>query len=151
MITDSRVANRKIASLVRQYSNEYGREACLSSVVRAWLQVNKPSARIVGMSENVQSVTERKPAYDLKTKLIAVDENFSLKEVEIAFENLIDAGRKRAEGTVYTPNYVIDYILKRCIEIRPNTDTPYLIDPACWQWRILGTSHSATFREIRYR
>lgn len=131
MATNSMAANRKIASLIRQYGDGYGREACLSSVVRAWLHVNKPSTRIVGMSENVQRIIERTPAYDLETKIIVVSENFSLKEVEIAFENLIDVGRRRTEGTVYTPNYVIDYILKRCIEIRPSTDMPYLIDPAC--------------------
>lgn len=131
MSTSSRATNRKIASLVRLFCAEYGREACLSSVVRAWLHVNKPSARIIGMSENVQRITERKPAYDLETKIIAVNKKFSLKEVEVAFENLIDAGRKRREGTVYTPDYVIDYILKRCIEIRPNTNNSHLIDPAC--------------------
>ena len=131
MVSNSMAANRKTASLVRQYSGEYGREACLSSVVRAWLHVNKPSARIVGIGENVQRIIERTPAYDLETKIIAANEKFSLKEVEIAFENLIDAGRKRTEGTVYTPDYVIDYILRRCIEIRPSTNMPYLIDPAC--------------------
>ena len=131
MVSYSMAANRKIASLVRQYSDEYGRKACLSSVVRAWLHVNKPSAHIVDSSENVQRTIEERPADDLETRVIAVDDKFSLKEVEVAFENLIDAGRRRTEGSVYTPNYVIDYILRRCIEIRPSTDTPYLIDPAC--------------------
>ena len=131
MAINSMAVNRKIASLVGQYSDEYGREACLSSVVRAWLHVNKPSARIVGKSENIQRIIERTPAYDLETRIIAIDNKLSLKKVEIAFENLIDAGRRRAEGTVYTPNYVIDYILRRCIEIRPSTDMPCLVDPAC--------------------
>ena len=30
-----------------------------------------------------------------------------------------------------TPNYVIDYIVKRCFEIRSATNPPKLIDPAC--------------------
>ncbi len=131
MATNSRAAKRRIASLVRKYSNEYGREACLSSVVRTWLRVNNPAPRIVGVSENVQRITESTPAHDLESKIIAVGEKFSLKGVEVAFENLIHAGRRRTEGTVYTPNYVIDYILRRCIEIRSNANVPRLIDPAC--------------------
>lgn len=129
MATNSRTMNRKIASLVRQYSDEYGRQACLSSVVRAWLRVNKASSRFIG--ENIQRVTECAPANDLEAGIISVNENFSLKEVEVAFENLIHIGRKRTEGTVYTPNYVIDYILRQCIGIRSNRNAPYLIDPAC--------------------
>ena len=131
MATSSRANSRKIGNLIRQYSGEYGREACLSSVVRAWLLVNKPSARVVSISQNVQRTIEAMPARDLETKIIAGNREFSLKDVEVAFENLTHTGRKRREGTVYTPNYVIDYILRRCIDIRPNTDAPRLIDPAC--------------------
>ena len=127
----SKKIDREITKLVRQYHVEYGREACLSSIVRAWLQVNGVSRHTVGRSEYIQQAAERAPAHDLEARISRLAAEFSLKQVEAALESLIDADRKRTEGAVYTPNYVIDYIIRRCTEIRSETTCPRLVDPAC--------------------
>ena len=127
----SKKTDREIAKLVRQYYVEYGREACLSSIVRAWLQVNGVSSYVVGRSQYIQQTAEPMPAYDLETRISRLTGEFSLKQAEAALESLIDADRKRAEGAVYTPNYIIDYIIRRCTEIRSETTCPRLVDPAC--------------------
>ena len=62
---------------------------------------------------------------------MATSGKFSLKQAEVAFENLVSAESKRSEGTVYTPNYIIDYIVRRCVESRSASNIPYLTDPAC--------------------
>ena len=124
--------NQQIASIVRQYDNAYGRDACLSSIVRAWLRVNNTSSRMVRQSNNVQRVIEASPADDLESHIIATAlGEFSLKQAEVALESLVDAESKRSEGIVYTPNYIIDYIMRRCIEVRSATNIPHLVDPAC--------------------
>ena len=127
----SKNIDRQIARLVRQYYAEYGRAACLSSIVRAWLRVNGVSHHAVSRSEHIQQTAETAPANDLEAQISWLTGDFSLKQTEVALENLIDAERKRSEGTVYTPNYIIDYIIKRCIEIRSVTNCPNLVDPAC--------------------
>lgn len=127
----SKKVDREIAKLVRQYYVEYGREACLSSIVRAWLRANGVSQYTVGRSEYIQQTAEPMSAHDLETRISGLAGEFSLKQAEVALESLIDADRKRAEGTVYTPNYIIDYIIRRCSEIRSATTCPRLVDPAC--------------------
>ena len=54
-----------------------------------------------------------------------------MKQAEVALESLTDPERKRAEGSVYTPDYIIDYIIRRCTEILCTTRYPHLMDPAC--------------------
>ena len=127
----SKKIDREITKLVRQYYVEYGREACLSSIVRAWLQVNGVSRYTVGHSEYIQQTAEPMPAHDLDARISRLTGEFSLKQVEAALESLIDADRKRAEGVVYTPDYIIDYIIRRCTEIRSEATCPRLVDPAC--------------------
>ena len=54
-----------------------------------------------------------------------------MKQVEVAFETLAGSENKRSEGAVYTPNYIIDYIVRRCVETRSGKGLPSLVDPAC--------------------
>ena len=127
----SKKAYRDIAKLVRQYYVEYGREACLSSIVRAWLRVNGVSRHTVGHSQYIQQAAEPMPAHDLEARISRLTREFSLKQAEVSLESLIDADRKRTEGAVYTPDYIIDYIIRRCTEIRSAATCPRLVDPAC--------------------
>ena len=132
MTVRANITNKQIISLVRRYNAEHGRDACLSSIVRAWLRVNDTSPHIVGHSDNIQRVAEVNPADDLEAQIIAVTSGeFSLKQTEVAFGGLIGTESKRSEGTVYTPNYIIDYVVNRCVEMRSMTSLPKLVDPAC--------------------
>jgi methylase of polypeptide subunit release factors len=67
----------------------------------------------------------------VNVRLIALSDEFTLKDVEVAFENLIDAGRKRSEGVVYTPNYITDYLVSYCCRQIKKISAPTFIDPAC--------------------
>lgn len=123
--------DREMGRLVRRYGGEYGRDACLSSIVRSWLRSNNGCTPIVSRSHHIQRIAETPPAGDLEAQIVGITPQFSLKQAEAAFETLIDSKRKRVQGSVYTPNYVIDYILKKCSEIRPIANLPTLVDPAC--------------------
>ena len=103
----------------------------MSSVIRSWLSTNTCNHRIVNRSEHIQRTTEVSPAANLEAAILGITNEISLKVVEAALENLIGSERKRAEGSVYTPNYVIDYIIGRCVEIRSAIVRPTLVDPAC--------------------
>lgn len=56
---------------------------------------------------------------------------FTLKDLEAVFEILIDINRKKAEGAVYTPDYIIDYILNYSLSIYTGKDIPIICDPSC--------------------
>ena len=55
----------------------------------------------------------------------------SLKDLEAVFESLIDIDRKKAEGAVYTPEYIIDYILNYLLSNYKALNIPIICDPSC--------------------
>jgi methylase of polypeptide subunit release factors len=122
---------KRIAALVNEGQKEYGRSATICSIIQAWAKANGISHRRLDRSDRLARCLGASPAGLLQNELLASVEKFSLKDVEVAFENLIDAARKRSEGVVYTPNYIIDYLIHRCTEKRLPRTIPRLLDPAC--------------------
>ena len=124
--------NRQISGLISRYKTSFGKDACLSSILRAWMCANEVPSKAVDRAFSIQQVTEVSPASDLETQIISATQGrFSLKHAEVAFESLSDADDKRAHGVVYTPNYIIDYIIKRCFAMRARENPPTVLDPAC--------------------
>lgn len=58
-------------------------------------------------------------------------DSFSLKDLEAVFESVIDIERKKAEGAVYTPDYIIDYIIDYSLNIYKGINLPIICDPCC--------------------
>jgi len=122
---------KRIAALVNEHQKEHGRDATISSIIQAWAVANGVALRKLNRSDRLARSVGVRPAGLLQKALLTSVGTFSLKDVEVAFENLIDAARKRSEGVVYTPNYIIDYLIQRCAEKRQPRSLPRLLDPAC--------------------
>jgi adenine-specific DNA-methyltransferase len=122
---------KRIAALVNERQREYGRDATISSIIHAWAEANGVSLRTLDRSDRLARCLGVRPAGLLQNEILTLVGTLSLKDVEVAFENLIDAARKRSEGVVYTPNYIIDYLIQRCAEKRLPRTLPRLLDPAC--------------------
>ncbi len=120
-----------IAALVNLSQKEHGRDATISSIIQAWSEANSVPLKNLDRSDRLARYLDVRPAGLLHNELLSSVGTFSLKDVEVAFENLIDAARKRSEGVVYTPNYIIDYLIQRCAEKRSSKTLPRLLDPAC--------------------
>lgn len=56
--------------------------------------------------------------------------SLTLKQIETVFEALIDDQEKRENGIVYTPCYIVDYIIKNTLIGSLDNDS-HIIDPAC--------------------
>ena len=56
-----------------------------------------------------------------------------LKTLETVLENLLEYKLKRETGTVLTPEFIINYLLKTCKDFRQGnlTQVPTICDPAC--------------------
>jgi methylase of polypeptide subunit release factors len=122
---------KRIAALVNERQTEYGRDEIICSIIQAWAEANSVSLRTLDRSERLARFMEVRPAGLLRNELLTSVGTLTLKDVEVAFENLIDAARKRSEGVVYTPNYIIDYLIQRCADKRLSKTLPRLLDPAC--------------------
>lgn len=151
----SKNLHRWIGDEVRKHDAEFGPNACLSSILRAWSRSNAVTLAKVGQSAYVGEALEHEPAGNLEVILLEAISSFDLKTVEVAFENLIDAERKKKEGVVYTPNYIIDFILKRCLSTVSSDKIPTVIDPACGSGgfliraaRLLADRHNTKLENI---
>lgn len=122
---------KRIAALVNKFQSEYGRDATICSIIQAWAEANGVSLRTLDRFDRIAHSMQVRPAGLLQNELLTSVGTLTLKDVEVAFENLIEAARKRSEGVVYTPNYIIDYLIQRCADKRVSRTLPRLLDPAC--------------------
>ena len=60
--------------------------------------------------------------------------NLSLKLLENVFEALVDDCEKRENGVVFTPCYIVEYILENTLNEQLAEDS-VIIDPACGSGR----------------
>jgi adenine-specific DNA-methyltransferase len=59
------------------------------------------------------------------------DNSISIKDIEAYFESLIDRRKRTEEGAIYTPNYVIDYIINYSFALYQGAKIPTFVDPSC--------------------
>lgn len=134
-VTRTRVSDarreKSLAALVTERHADFGREATMGSVVQAWLQSNNVLKSDLRHSKSLKRYSETSPAGLLERDLLETVGVLTLKDVEVAFENLIEVTRKRSEGVVYTPNYIIDFLIKKCLDSSSSKSLPSLLDPAC--------------------
>lgn len=118
--------NTEIKSLKKNYSTN---EIINSFIILYSIQNNIDTSNLLNVSEcSIYSKYENKSILEH----ISSKYNFlSLKDIEAVFESLIDIDRKKAEGAVYTPDYIIDYILNYSIKNYKGDNIPVTCDPSC--------------------
>ena len=81
--------------------------------------------RIVSMGDGrIDSGLQRQLQHDLP--------NLTLKEMEGVFEELLSADQRKSFGAVYTPNYIIDYLVRHALKMCHTAgDAPQVCDPCC--------------------
>lgn len=122
---------KKIATIVSSYQRDFPRDSVICSIIQAWAITNSIREVELGKSQRISKKLSLSPAGDMANDLSAAVGMLSLKDVEVAFENLIDFYRKKTEGAVYTPNYITDYLINRCANQRATSTPPRFLDPAC--------------------
>ena len=56
----------------------------------------------------------------------------TLKDLEAVFECCIDSHRRKKQGTVYTPDFIIDYLIKQSFRVKKlKGEQCSFCDPAC--------------------
>lgn len=120
----------KINTIINNLKNNFTSNEIIHAVLKIWCETNNiDSSLLKNLSEC--SKYESKNNIDLNI-LIKRDLILrTLKDLEAVFESLIDSDRKKAEGAVYTPDYIIDYIINYSISIYKGKNIPIICDPAC--------------------
>lgn len=68
---------------------------------------------------------------ELQDEAIGLFLSLSLEDLEAIFESLISLDGEKNEGVVYTPSYIIDYIIDYSLENYSRENIPIVCDPAC--------------------
>ncbi len=120
----------KINTIITILKNKFSSNEIIHSVLKIWCETNNIDPNLLKNLSECSKYNSNNNA-DL-SNLIKKDLTLhTLKDLEAIFESLIDSDRKKAEGAVYTPDYIIDYIINYSLSIYKATDIPIICDPAC--------------------
>lgn len=135
MFMKSTVSSSKYNSIFKDLRRAYPVPVIRYALLTHWLQTNSlydyPIDTLF-LPENLFA-----PFDSHKTTLLnALQEafpSFSFKQLETSLEQLIDSSRKRYTGTVLTPLFIIDYLVRTAIHFYTNSSNrvPNICDPAC--------------------
>jgi hypothetical protein len=104
----------------------------------SFLIVLQKSPELLNVLEKLPSLKDLANFYGMDSDLSVLFSNLEmavakpLKEIESEFEYLLESDEKRLTGIVYTPDYIVDFIIRETIRkgLAPTREAP-LIDPAC--------------------
>ena len=120
-----------LKALLKQYSPNTLR----SAFIRHWANSNNIPMKELIKGEaihNTISIEENSYDVELYKQLHHNFPNFTLKEVEGVFEELLSVEQRKSFGAVYTPNYIIDYLVNNAMRMRQSgSDIPRICDPCC--------------------
>lgn len=123
------------ATKLRKLIQALGEPAVQAALVRLWARWNDLS--LVGLpagSVTEEILTHREAGTaGLEDALAFMAPYRSIKDLEGVFEILIDSQRRKSQGAIYTPDYIIDYLVEQALERSGAAHRPSLrlCDPAC--------------------
>ncbi len=121
-----------VEALTTQLARDFRPESIKAAIIRYWAERQNISVSGLEKGRHVGSMLHEDCERPLRV-LQRVGGFTALKDVERAFEFLMDSDHKREHGTVYTPDYIIDYLLIKGLEIaKPeNIRQVKICDPSC--------------------
>lgn len=142
------MTRRTIDKLLREFPSASIR----AGFVRSWLDSNRDALSYLekdGPTSRILDGAEPREAAQIATQLEQTCP--TLKDLEAAFEGLIDAARRKKQGAIYTPDHIIDYLITESMT-EPTSGKPLLLDPACGSGGFLarGAHHFSKHRQVPY-
>jgi len=131
----STVSSLKYNNIFQNLRRSYPVSVIRYALLAHWLQTNSLydyPINHLSLPDNLFDVIDSRKM-DLFNTLRCVFPSFSLKQLETSLEQLIDSSHKRHTGTVLTPLFIIDYLVKTVIHLHTNSSNrvPNICDPAC--------------------
>ena len=85
-----------------------------SALIRSWAKINKLSLSDIDRSQTIQEFLENGSTTDIEkveAQIIKKTKSISIKQLEGCFESFLEKHHRKSQGAVYTPNYIIDYLI----------------------------------------
>lgn len=127
-----RTARDLIAKLVKNYEEN----AIHAALLQHWAKINeipvaklKQANAVAAFLEAANTTEVARIGHELDQAIFRL----SIKDIESIFEILIDSKRRKSQGAVYTPNFIIEYLIRHGLQMgqTKRRDVPLICDPAC--------------------
>jgi hypothetical protein len=110
-----------------------------SLIVRTFIESNRISHPLFNHNEYFSQVYNDVDDHQARDILNDFTDNegnlkdeMTLEDVEALFESIIDVNRKKQEGVVYTPDYIVNHLITEAINMTSKSANEICIcDPAC--------------------
>jgi adenine-specific DNA-methyltransferase len=124
-----------LADLAAESCEHHSTDAVRAALIRHWLKSQHLSLRHVRRCAATARLLDSAETSETKAVLRefpAFAATQGIKELELAFETLTDAHRRRSHGVVYTPGFIIDYLIEHALQrVGNGNGTLTICDPAC--------------------
>ncbi|NUM43245.1 MAG: N-6 DNA methylase [Anaerolineales bacterium] len=125
-----------ISNGFQKFLDGFSTESTRAAFLLHWAKTNEISVKTIRRGYAVQKLLEEGNSADLKPLegyLKANVGKITLKDLEKAFETLIAPEKRRAYGTVYTPDYIIEYLFRNALKFSQGQHPQYprICDPSC--------------------
>lgn len=123
-------------NVIKKLLNKWDVPDLRAAVILYWAKKNNVSLKKISNSKVLQKFidnSDKKNADEIQNKILSKFQLTSIKQIEGCFENFIEKQRRKSQGAVYTPNYIIDYLIKTGLTFIPSHQKklPSICDPAC--------------------
>lgn len=122
--------------VIIRLSKDFDENDLRAGLIKHWAEINKIKSQKLERLKKAVLFIEKSNSNEAERVLKALNssnDKFDLKELEGAFELLIDKHRKKKQGAVYTPDYIIDYLITSSLQMTQEFDSENFrfCDPAC--------------------
>lgn len=124
------MSKKQISSIIKELKTRFSSQEIISSSIKIFCISNNLNLNQLNELHEISTYL----IYDNALLLDEMNEKFKItatKNLEAIFESLIDFDRKKSEGAVYTPDYIIDGIINYSLSIYQSDHLPTFCDPAC--------------------
>jgi len=118
------------------FNDVYSPEAIRAALISHWICLHPNAKKYLNKAETTNKFLQIENSSDvlhIGRHVSALLPTLELKDLEALFESLIDSSRKKKQGIVYTPNFIIDYLIKQAFTFSELSKDciPSICDPAC--------------------
>jgi type I restriction-modification system DNA methylase subunit len=125
--------DKRTATIDKLFQN-YAADTVRAGVLHVWLKSHPDAAKLLRLDSITREFVEVSNANDLHRVEVEVENAriaSKIKDLESVFERLIDSQRKKKQGSVYTPDHIIDYLILECLKNTFFSPRIRILDPAC--------------------
>ena len=109
----------KLQNLVISLLKEYPVALVRKALILCWAKKNSIAYKDLARADSTSKFLDCKESSgfdELLNRFIEQTQSISIKELEGAFESLIDKERRKSQGAVYTPDFIAEYLIETAID-----------------------------------